>query len=175
MKRTTLTNHINAFTTETLMLLRFQFSLNRISKFNNLQSITRSDFVDKLISLKAIENDLVIRICKFDDDTKGVHSFPKAILEIPKTHVNRNKIENKIGQFKQLIDKLKKVRRHTQLAHLKIDTKDDDYEIRYNLTPAIEMIVEIIDLMSNTKINYHWSDGQHEKFDLRYEVLKDQT
>jgi hypothetical protein len=175
MKRTTLAKHIEAFKTESLMLLRFQFAFNRILKFDNMQNISRSDFVDSLISLKAIENDLVIRACKFDDDTKGVHSFKKAIFEIPITHPNKTEIEKKVKQFSQLITKIKKERRHTQLAHLKIGTEDNEYQIRYNLTPVIKLIVDIIDLMSNAKINYNWSDGRYEKFDLRYEILKEQT
>jgi len=175
MKRTTLTKHINAFRTEALTLLRFQLAFNRISKFENVQNISRSDFVDDLISLKAIENDLVIRICKFDDDTKGVHSFTKAVLEIPTTHSQKTEIERKVKQFRKQISKVKKERRHTKLAHLKIDSEDNEYEIQYNLTPAIKSIVDIIDLMNNANVSYNWSDGRYEKFDLRKEVLNEKT
>jgi hypothetical protein len=112
MKRTTLTNHIEAFRTEALMLLRFQFASNRISKFEDFHQITRSAFVEKLISLKAIENDLIFRICKFDDDTKGVHSFTKAITEIPATQSNKAEIVNKMQEFRKLISAVKKKRQH---------------------------------------------------------------
>ncbi len=175
MKRTTLTKHIDAFRTEAMMLLRFQLAFNRISKFDDIQNISRSDFVDRLISLKTIENDLVIRVCKFVDDTRGVHSFTKAVLEITAVNPNKTEIEKKINQFKLLIDKIQKERRHTHLAHLKIDKEDDEYEVRYNLTPAIKSIVDIMDLMNNAKVNYSWSDGRYEKFDLRKEVLGEKT
>ncbi len=175
MKRTTLANHINAFRTEAMMLLRFQFAFNRISKFDDFNKISRSDFVDRLISLKAIENDLLIRVCKFDDDTKGVHSFTKALKEVPATHPNKPEIEKRIKQFSKLIDKVKKQRRHTQLAHLKIGVEDNDYDVRYDFTTAIKSIVDIIDLMNKTNVSYLWSDGSQEKFDLRHRVLNDPT
>jgi hypothetical protein len=171
MKRTILSNHIQAFQTEVLMLLRFQFAFNRISKFNNLNKISRSNFVDKLISLKAIENDLVIRICKFDDDTKGVHSFQKAIIEVATGNLKKNEIEIKFREFKELIKDIKHIRRHTKLAHLKIGNIDDEYEVKYNFIPAIRLIIEIVNLMNGESMSYTWSDGRYEKFDLRKEVL----
>lgn len=171
MKRTILSNHIQAFQTEALMLLRFQFAFNRISKFDNLNKISRSDFVDKLISLKAIENDLAIRICKFDDGSKGVHSFQKAIMSISTINSTKKEIEVKFKEFEKIIQDVKLIRRHTQLAHLKLGAIDDEYEIRYNFTPAIRLIIEIIDLMNGETVSYSWSDGSYEKFDLRKEVL----
>ena len=38
MKKTTLTNHIEAFKTEALMLLRFQLAFNRIRDFNDFKN-----------------------------------------------------------------------------------------------------------------------------------------
>jgi hypothetical protein len=125
------------------------------------------------VALKAIENDLLIRVCKFDDETHGVHSFPKAAREIGESHVNKLSIHKKVKQFSTLISKVKKERRHTKLAHLKIGVEDNDYDIRYDFTPAIKSIVELIDLLNVEKVNYKWSDGQYEKFDLRHEVLKE--
>jgi hypothetical protein len=173
MKRTTLTNHLDAFRTEAEMLLRFQFAFKRISKFEDMNQMSRSDFVDRLIALKAIENDILIRVCKFDDGTKGVHSFPKALNEIADSHLNKDIIRKKIDQFSHLISKVKLERRHTQLAHLKIGVEDNDYDVRYDFTPAIKLIIEIIDLINVEKVKYKCSDGQYEKFDLRHEILKE--
>jgi len=139
MKRTTFTNHINALKSEVLMLLRFQLASNRILEFEDINRINRSSFIDKIIAAKAIENDMLIRLCKFDDNTKGVHSFPKALSEIPLNHPNKKEIKEYCKIFSKMIDEIKKERRHTQLAHLKIGEKDNDYEPRYNFTPIIEL------------------------------------
>lgn len=155
------------------MLLRFQLAFNRISKFHDIKQISRSDFVDRLIALKALENDMLIRICKFDDGTKGVHSFPKARIEIPDSHINKNAIYAAIEQFSRLISNVKHERRHTQLAHLRIGIEDNEYDARYDFTPAIKIIVDIIDLMNIDRISYKWKDGQHEQFDLRHEIFGD--
>lgn len=174
MKRTTLSNHIDALKSESLMLLRFQLASNRISKFNDFNDITRSEFVDRFIALKAIENDMAVRICKFDDDTKGVHSFKKAVAEITSEHPNKNEIEQKVKQFSSFIGDVKQKRRNEKLAHLKIGSRDNQYDPQYNFTPAIKLILEIIDLMADNKILYTWSDGQYEQFDLRKEILNEQ-
>ena len=171
MKRAPLASHIDAFRTEAQMLLRFQLAFKRISKFDDMNEMSRSDLVDRLIALKAIENDILIRVCKLDDKTKGVHSFPKALNEIGETHVNKNLIHDKVAQFSQLISKVKLDRRHIKLAHLKIGVEDNDYDVRYDFSPVIKAIVEVIDLMNIDKVNYKWSDGRYEKFDLRHEIF----
>jgi len=172
MKRTTLTNHIEAFKTEALMLLRFQLAFNRIRNFEDIKTISRSDFVDKLISLKSIENDILFRVCKFDDVQKdGLHSFQNAKREIKETHPNRSEIFEKIEHFRKSISDIKENRRHIQLAHLKIGEEDNQYDLRYDFSSFIKLIVKIIDLMNVSEINYEWSDGKYEKFDLRKEIL----
>jgi prepilin-type processing-associated H-X9-DG protein len=174
MNRAGLAIHIEAFRTEALMLLRFQFAFDRIFQFQDMKNISRSDFVDRLIALKAIENDILIRICKFDDNTKGVHSFNKAIKEVSNSHPRILELNCKIKQFRQLIEEVKLNRRHLQLAHLKIGAEDNEYQLRFDFKPALKLIIEIIDLMSQNKANYLWSDGHYEEFNLRKEVLNEE-
>ncbi|RYX81159.1 hypothetical protein EON73_04975 [bacterium] len=71
-----------------------------------------------------------------------------------------------------MIKDLKEQRRHKELAHLEIGQFDNDFEVKYDLLPAIKLIAEIIDLMNEAIINYPWSDGKYEKYDLRKEVLE---
>ena len=164
--RATLTNHIDALKTEVLTILRFQAAHKRIFEFEDIQKISRIEFADRIIALKAIENDLVVRICKFADDTRGVHSFLKAIREFPSSSLNGPETMRKINEFQSSIKYIKK-RRHEKLAHLKIGELDDEYVPERDLLPVIKLIVEIIDLMCNEKVNYLWSDGRYEKYDLR--------
>lgn len=171
MKRTTFSNHINALSSEVLLILRFQLAYNRISEFKNIKQIGRSDFVDKLISLKAIENDLTIRLCKFNDNRKDVHSFKNAIKEMPNNHHNKTEISKKNKLLSSLTEELIKNRRNTKLAHLKIGEIDGEYDLKYNFIPIISLIVEIIDLMAETEKKYLWKDGSYEKFDLRKIIL----
>lgn len=164
--RTTLTNHIDAFKAEALAFLRFQLAHKRILEFKDIRNISRVELADRIVALKAIENDLVIRICKFDDNTKGVHSFPKATRELPPSFINQSEVIKKVTEFGSLIKDFRR-RRHEKLAHLKIGELDNEYEPDRNLLPAIRLIVAIIDLMDNQKTDYLWSDGRYEKYDLR--------
>jgi hypothetical protein len=171
-KRAPLTKHIEAFKSETRMLLRFFLSFKRIIKFSNFNEISRKEYVDLLIALKALENDMLLRICKFDDKTRGVHSFHKAESEITQNHPNKNLISEKIKAFGILIKELKEQRRHQELAHLKIGEVDNEYAVKYNLLPAIKLIAETVDLMAEKTIDYAWSDGRYEKYSLRKDVLE---
>lgn len=58
------------------------------------------------------------------------------------------------------------------MSHIKINAQDNEYDLRYNFTPLIKLIIKIIDLMANETITYQWNDGQSKNFDLRTEVLK---
>jgi hypothetical protein len=169
-KRTTLTSHIKAFKNEVLLLLRYYMAWDRIIKFDDIHRISRTEWADKMISLKCIENDLVVRISKFDDADAGVHSFPRALLELRASHPHNAEIINKIKEFQALIKDFKQKRRHETLAHLKIDSRDN-LKPMFDLLPSIKIIVEIVDLLDKKETGYYWSDGQFEKYNLRKELL----
>lgn len=171
MTETIFQKHIAAFESEAKMLLRFQLASNRIFNLDDTNKISRSDFVDRIISLKAIENDILIRICKFDDKRKNTHSFHNALKTIDKKYPNRKKLIREINMFSALINEIKQKRRHEQLAHLSFGQIDNQYHPKYNFIETIKLIIEIIDIMSQKRINYLWKDGSYEKLDLRNEIL----
>lgn len=172
-KGATLTEHVDAFKREALLLLRYYIAWKRIIKFEDIKEISRIQLVDKMISLKCIENDLIVRISKFDDNDKRVHSFQRALLKMPSSHKDKAAITKKVKDFQTLIKKVKQ-RRHKVLAHLKVGS-EDNFEPTYDLLAAIKLLVEIIDLIAGQNIGYAWSDGRYEKYDLRKEVLDETT
>jgi hypothetical protein len=134
-KPITLADHISALRNEALMLLRYYIAFKRIVKFENFDNITRTEFVDQLVALKAIENDMVVRISKLDDRRKDVHSLPRALLALPSTHPHKLLIKNKVIAFSTLIRGIKTHRRHDQLAHLKLGEVDKEFKLQYDLAP----------------------------------------
>lgn len=171
-KKASLVEHISAFKKEIKLLLRYYIAAKRILKFENYYEISRTYYVDLLVACKGIENDLVVRICKFEDTSKGVHSFQKAFLTLPKIHPHYEAIRVKIIEFGEFIKEIRDVRRHTELAHLKVDSQDNELGVKYDLLPAIKKIAEIVDLMNEAVIPYLWSDGKYEKYDLRKLLLE---
>jgi hypothetical protein len=161
---TALTDHLDAFRIEAMMLLRFQLAFLRIAKFKDFHQMSRTELIDRVISLKTIENDLVIRICKFDDHNQKAYSFNNLSLE---SHENRDQIERQVSEFKNCIREIKQKRRHEKLAHLKIGEIDNEYEPKFNLLPIIKIIITTIDLLNNSVVSYQWSDGSQEKYELR--------
>ena len=171
MLESILQKHVLAFRSEAMMLLRFQLASNRIFNLDDINRISRSDYVDRIISLKAIENDILIRICKFDDKRNNTHSFHNALKTIDKKFSNRKNLISQINKFSALINEIKQKRRHEQLAHLSFGQIDNQYYPEYNFIETINLIIEIIDIMNQKRFNYLWKDGSYEKFDLRNEIL----
>ncbi len=171
-KKRPLSDYIIAFRQEIMLMLRLYISAKRILRFENFNEISRTYYVDLLVACKAVENDLVVRICKFVDTSKNVYSFDKAMLEIPKSHQHFNLISEKIKEFNLFISDIKDQRRHNELAHLKIDNQDNELGVKYDLLPAIKKIAEIVDLINESAIDYPWSDGRYEKYDLRKMLLE---
>jgi hypothetical protein len=171
MIKNSLESIVKSLSSEIQMLLRFQLAYDRIILFKDLENITRSDFVDRLIALKAIENDILIRICKFDDINKDSVSFRKIeplILE----HKSKDIIIKNFEIFKSKIHELKKIRRNKQLAHLDYGYEDNDYQIKYDFRSILELLVKTVDIISEKEQIYIWKDGSNEKFNLVEEVLK---
>lgn len=162
-----LDKHVKAFESEIGMLLRFQLAYERISNFRNLANITRTEFVDTYLSLKALENNTLIRLCKFVDKRRDVHSFHNYLKILSKDHPNYKAISHKLTIFSTSIKDLKELRRNDQIAHLKIGKLDNDYEPKYDFKPIIKLIVDIFDLIKNEKVKYQWQDGSWEKYEMR--------
>ncbi|RDY59720.1 hypothetical protein [Flagellimonas nanhaiensis] len=162
--------HLDALQQETLMILRYYFALLRLFRKKDFDKISRSHFVDRIISMKALENDLVIRISKFDDKNKKTHSLHNLVKEL-NSHKDIFEIKSKLIEFTTGLRPLKTQRRHKQLAHLESGKEDNDYMIRYNLLPHVKRIVNLLDLITGKTVTYVWKDGSHEKFDLRNEIL----
>jgi len=132
--------HIVAFKSEIGMLLRFQLAYERISNFRILDKISRTEFVDTYLSLKALENNTLIRLCKFDDKRKDVHSFHNYLKILSKEDPNYKAISNKVTIFSTSIKDLKELGRNDQIAHLKIGKLDNDYETKYEFKPIIKSL-----------------------------------
>jgi hypothetical protein len=170
-KVATLDDHVKAFKDECLMLLRHYLAWKRLLQFEDIKTMSRTQMADIIISIKCIENDLIIRISKLDDKDKRVHSFQRAILLISNS-VDKKNVSKKFEAFVSQIRGIKQKKRNEILAHLKIGN-EDSYEPSLDLLPAIKTIIEITDLIAGNKINYNWSDGSFEKYDLRKELFQE--
>jgi AAA15 family ATPase/GTPase len=141
----------------------------------NLQQMSRQEFVDKLILHNTLNNDLVVRLNKFVDKSKGSHSLFQAIKELEKTpraklNPKLKEIEQELSEFvKNEFQKVKN-KRDKALAHLEKGTKLvwDEPTVIYD---SVKKLLGIMDNLSTKKINYHWKYGSHEgKIDLRQKL-----
>ena len=166
-KRDTYSNHLKALKDEGLKILRHYAAWKRMLQFGDLDNINRIQFADKLIAITCIENDLIIRLSKLTDTRTGVHSLERLKIEVPKNLDNSEEIIKGIDDCCELINIIKKKVRHQTLGHLKIGMEDDRYIPEYDLGKVIKVLIDLIDLLNNEKVNYIWQDGSQEKYNLR--------
>jgi hypothetical protein len=82
---------------------------------------TRLDLHMMSIQLRAIENDLVVRVCRLDDDSKNQVSLRHAAKAVRATGVGDAEmkvIDARIKKFRQAINPLKTGARNQHIGHL---------------------------------------------------------
>lgn len=155
-----------------------------VNKFNNLNSLlktsTRYKFMEELISLRYMENGLILHLVNLDDDSSD-YSFRKVIKEINKTSITREKqifLKKILKKYRQNLNYLKVNHRNKRIAHLSYvtDLNIDEF-LNYNIKikPLIETANEIGDLLWGEKIEYKFKLGSLEdilNFREKFENLK---
>src|SRR5439155_2669077 len=81
---------------------------------------TRWDVHCWLIQLRAMENDIILRICRLDDDDKKTHSLREAMRSVRSnfTDSEAKAIDQMLKDYRLLINPLKTKARNYYLAHL---------------------------------------------------------
>jgi hypothetical protein len=130
---------------------------------------TRYDLHAWWTHLRVMENDLVLRLCRLDEDDRTKHSFREALKsvrsEIPEP--NLKAIDSGIKRYRQLINPLKTKRRNYYLAHMAKGAQEP-MDPRGGLDQPILAVVELGDLIAGAAVSYHLRVGSQEpEIDLR--------
>jgi hypothetical protein len=142
--------------------------VRKLNRFGYLfQKSTRHHVFEEFVSLRYMENGLILHLINLDDDSSKF-SFRSVFKEIN----NSRQDPNQLRKFKKLLttyrEDLKKLKtdRNVRIAHLNYyeDLPLDKFlDFDKELYPLIKSANLIGDFVWGTKINYSFNLGSHEK------------
>jgi len=165
---------IEAVRKECLDLLIVLYSYIQSSNTYNPSKGTRFDMHRWWVSLRVFENDIIMRLCRLDDTRKSCHSLREALKsvrnEIPQDQLKA--IDCKLKDYRSLINPLKTKARNYYLAHLSKQASAP-YDPEGGLEKPVEAVVNLVDAIVGSPVNYYLSVGSQEKMlNLKDELSK---
>lgn len=143
--------------------------VRKLNRFGYLfQKSTRHHIFEEFVSLRYMENGLILHLTNLDDDD-STFSFRSVSKEIHKSLQDQNQLRKFNGLLKTYrrdINKLKNAHRNRRIAHLNYDEDlplDQFLPFDKELYPLIKSANLIGDFVWGTKINYSFNLGSYEK------------
>lgn len=153
---------------EILWLLIAAYVYKHMNVVKTLPSMDRYDLGDYIFSVKTVFESIILRICRLDDDNKGVWSFYEArkrLAKVIREQRSMNQISAEMKTFRQMINPIKTRLRNDGIAHTMVNSSGGLGG--FDLRPILASICKIGDLMAGDRQNYTYSCGRYEKVDLR--------
>jgi hypothetical protein len=174
------TTEVNAVVAECGNLLLVYFSyVETITRFDK-KAATRVDLFRWRIQIRVLENDLILRLCRLDDDDRTNHSLREALRSI-RTSLSNDEaqaIDKRLTAYRRFINPLKTKARNYYLAHLSkeflIPKATDFNELLGNLQQQVAEVINIVDMIAGEgePIKYLLRAGSQERvLDLRQELF----
>jgi hypothetical protein len=145
------------------------FFVRKLNRFGYLfQKSTRHHIFEEFVSLRYMENGLILHLTNLDDDSSNF-SFRSVSKEIKKSPQDQNQVRrfnDLLKTYRQDINKLKTAHRILRIAHLNYDEDlplDKFLNFDKELYPLINSANLIGDFVWGTKINCRFNLGSYEK------------
>lgn len=126
-----------------------------------------------MTEIRAIENNLVVRICRFDEEGRNQTGLRTALrsIEARLSDRERKQANAAVKHFRHAINPLKTQKRNKVAVHLDIEAKQPhDADSLFDLQGVIEQCrpaVHAVDAIAGARIDYTLQSGRYEKVDLR--------
>ena len=174
MATTTPEQELDAVRLETLnLLITFHVYRHAFTVFAESLQRSRHHVYCGLVTIKALEHDLILRLCRLVDDKRTDHSLHRALLAVRAGlgEQRARKIDRMLDDYHNTLKPLKE-RRDEQIAHLaklKAEPGQPTEDIRADV---IAQVVRIVDAICQSEICYSMKLGSQEpEVDVRAEVL----
>lgn len=114
-----LTNEVEAIAHECANLLIVYYTYVETTKQSTPMTATRFDLLRWQVHIRVMEHDLILRLCRLDDDEKTNHSLREALRYVRDAlNVQRRRYSNASRIYRRLINPIKTKARNYYLAHL---------------------------------------------------------
>jgi hypothetical protein len=153
------------------LLIVFLAYRDTIAKFSP-NTGTRFDLHRWWIQLRVLENDLILRLCRLDDDDKTNHSLREGLRSVRKSISQHDAaaIDKRLKHYRQLINPLKTKARNYFLAHMSKSALVPS-DPKGGLEEPIEEVVRIVDAIAGEPVRYVLKVGSQEpELDLKIEL-----
>lgn len=155
------------------------FYVNKANRLKYLfQKTSRKFIAEELISLRYLENGIILHLTKLDD-TKAEFSFQSLLKKINKLSTDQKKIESQakmIKGYRREVNFLKNKHRNKRIAHLnslEYPEMDEFIDFEKLLKPLIIRANEIGDFLFDKKLKYKFKLGSLEGYLDYRESLKE--
>lgn len=165
---------LDAIQDDCLHLLMTAASVRHLSETFDLNAGTRLDLHMASVQMRAIENDIIVRVCRFDDEHMNQMSLRHAAKVVRATGIRDadiKVIDARIKSFRQTINPLKTQRRNEHVGHLAIGVTQPHDAL--GLTSPESVLawcwepVRIVDLLAQATCAYGMVPTRGQRLDLR--------
>lgn len=177
------TTEVKAVFHECVNLLLVYFSYVETIKRFDKEAATGFDLFRWRIQIRVLVNDLILRLCRLDDDAdRTTHSLREALLSIRTSLSNTEAqaIDKRLRAYRRLINPLKTKARNYYLAHL---SKEADipkatgfHESLGNLQQQVAEVINIFDMIAGEgepiKYVIRGAGSQERELDMRQELFR---
>jgi hypothetical protein len=149
------TPELEAIQLESLNLLIMYHAYRETILRHNVREGTRWDLHFWWMQLRAMENDIILRICRLDDDDRTKHSFREAMRSVRSnfTDSETKAVGQMLKDYRALINPWKTKARNYWLAHLSKQA-EAPWDPQGGFERPISTIVNIVDSISREKQIY---------------------
>lgn len=160
-------NHpeVEAIISEVLNLLIIHWTLYKhiTDGFPNPQKFGRDALHRWIFTMRVMENDIVLRLCRLDDEDKTKHCLREALKAvrnvIPDSEAKN--LDKRIKTYRAIINPLKTQARNWCIAHL-AKGAEESLTPRFQLLPVIVEVVGITDAIAAEQLEYTFHPSAHD-------------
>jgi hypothetical protein len=155
-----------------LSLFSYESKLNGLR--DRIKTAGRRFLLEELVALRLVSNEIILQICKLDQDGTGslsLHTIKKALFKESRDEKWKRTLSSRLSRFRSDINILKIKHRNAYIAHRTIRECPNLFEIPDLTTifiPVVTQAVHLLDYMWGCEIAYGFRLGSQEKtIDLR--------
>ncbi len=130
---------------------------------------SRFFLLEEITALRAISNELIMQLCKLDEDKSKVsfHAAKKAIGKLSAPEDQKKRLNESIKKFRASINAIKTKHRNRYIAHLTEDGYPDPFDLPDFKTDFHDLILEayrVFVLIWGAEVRFGFKVGSKEPF-----------
>lgn len=156
MKRLDELDGLRRISNEILELLISYYFFRQQSDSLVAQNPGGLEALEMLVCIQALTNDIILRLCKLDDDDNRNWSFREVFKKDRKKRVSTlvdKEVEKDLKRYRSIINDMKIHHRNVSIVHL-AKSRPLQFKPAFQMKDAIRLAVKICDALYGEKVSY---------------------